>query len=120
MGDLTKNFSRSEFRCNCGKCGLDTIDSKTLEVVQAVRDHFAAPVNVSSGHRCPAWNKRVGGASNSQHLHGRAADISVKGIYPKAVYLWIKSAYPDVSLGLYKGFVHIDTRTSGPAYWDFS
>lgn len=33
------------------------------------------PIHVSSGYRCPELNARVGGARNSAHLSGLAADI---------------------------------------------
>jgi len=46
-------------------------------VLQPLRDYIG-PVNVSSGYRCPELNKAVGGAKNSQHLFGQAADI--KGV----------------------------------------
>ena len=34
-----------------------------------------AALKVSSGYRSPALNKAVGGAKNSAHLHGYAADV---------------------------------------------
>lgn len=37
------------------------------------------PVTVTSGYRCPALNAAVGGASNSAHLYGCAADIVIPG-----------------------------------------
>lgn len=46
-------------------------------ILQPLRD-FVGPVDVSSGYRCPALNKAVGGAHNSQHLYGQAADL--KGV----------------------------------------
>ncbi len=33
------------------------------------------PIHVNSGYRCLALNKKIGGARNSQHLYGLAADI---------------------------------------------
>jgi len=33
------------------------------------------PLRISSGYRCHRLNKAVGGAPNSQHLVGKAADI---------------------------------------------
>ena len=33
------------------------------------------PVMVSSGYRCPALNRAVGGSTNSQHMTGEACDI---------------------------------------------
>lgn len=119
MGDLSANFNRSEFRCKCGKCGLDTIDHATLEVLEAVRAHFGAPVTVNSGHRCFAYNRSVGGASDSQHLYGRAADITVKGVTPATVADFIENVLlkNKGGVGRYKTFTHVDTRTNGSARW---
>ena len=116
MNSLTPNFKRSEFACKCG-CGFDTIDARTLEVLQAVREHFAVPVVVTSAARCPDHNRAVGGARNSQHVYGRAADIQVRDVEPAAVFDWIAQQYPAASLGHYATFTHVDTRTSGPARW---
>lgn len=115
---LSKHFNRSEFACKCG-CGFDTIDAATLEILEAVREHFDSPVVVNSAARCASHNKAVGGSPNSQHLYGRAADIVVKGVAPKDVHRWIDANHPSASLGLYNSFVHVDTRTNGPARWKY-
>ena len=110
MGDLTKNFSRSEFACKC-KCGFDTIDFETVTILQKVADHFDKPVKVTSGARCFHHNKKVGGKPSSQHLKGRAADIQVSDTEPADVYEFLNSEYPDrLGLGKYNSFTHIDTR----------
>ncbi|MGM0825682.1 MAG: D-Ala-D-Ala carboxypeptidase family metallohydrolase [Pseudomonadota bacterium] len=113
---VSVHFARSEFECRCG-CGFDTIDAATLEILEAVRIHFDSPVAVTSGARCSAHNRSVGGAKSSQHLLGRAADIQVKGVEPDAVYAFIADNWPEASIGLYSSFTHVDTRTNGPARW---
>lgn len=40
------------------------------------------PLNVTSGYRCAALNKRIGGAASSKHLRGLAADIAQPGVTP--------------------------------------
>lgn len=114
---LSAHFKRSEFACSCG-CGFDSIDVETLEILEAVRTGFDAPVIVTSGARCEDYNRQVGGAENSQHLVGRAADIKVKGATPDEVSQYVIHRYPHASIGLYRTFVHIDTRTNGPARWE--
>src|SRR5690349_8791788 len=44
-----------------------------LEAIQAL---LGAPLEISSGYRCPALNEAVGGSSASQHLQGLAADFA--------------------------------------------
>lgn len=44
-------------------------------ILDPLREAWGAPIIVTSGYRCQKLNKAVGGASNSQHLYGQAADI---------------------------------------------
>ena len=37
---------------------------------------YGKPITVNSGYRCPKLNDAVGGAKNSQHMRGEAADIT--------------------------------------------
>lgn len=49
-------------------------------LLEDVRDVCATPVMVTSGYRCQELNDAVGGAKNSQHLTGCAADIKCAGL----------------------------------------
>ena len=44
-------------------------------VLEPLRAFAGKPIVISSGYRCPALNRAVGGASQSQHLRGEAADL---------------------------------------------
>ena len=111
MGDMTKNFSRHEFACKCG-CGLDNISAKLVLILQEVRDHFGLPIKVNSGLRCPKKNKKVGGAKNSQHLFGKAADIQIPGVSPKSIANYANTLMPGWGgIKPYKTFTHIDVRS---------
>ena len=50
------------------------------EVLEPLRQHVGKPIRISSGYRCPALNKAVGGVATSQHLTGEAADIHLDSI----------------------------------------
>ena len=118
MGDISPNFNRSEFACKCGQCGFDTVDAELLEVLEHLREAFDAPVTISSGCRCATHNKNEGGSDKSQHLYGRAADIKVQGATAELVYNYLDLKYPlKYGMGEYSSWVHIDTRTDGPARW---
>jgi len=113
MFKLSENLTRNEFKCNCGKCDYDTVDAELVVVVQGLRDHFNAPVKVTSGNRCPDYNIKVGGAKNSYHPRGRAADVQVAGVMPDDVYAYLVTKYPDqYGIGKYHSFTHIDTRST--------
>lgn len=110
MGDISTHFSRSEVTCKCG-CSQDTIDVVTVAVMEQVRDHFNAPIRVTSGNRCPAYNAKVGGAKSSQHLLGRAVDIQVEGVSPAQVFAYLDPIHTG-GLGSYPTFTHLDSRSS--------
>ena len=46
-------------------------------LLDPIREKWKAPILVNSGFRSSAVNKAVGGAANSQHLTGEAADITL-------------------------------------------
>lgn len=118
---LSKNFMLSEFACKGSSCCTAVmLDSKLVEYIQKIRDHFNKPVTINSGYRCPAHNKRVGGATGSYHVKGMAADISVKDTPPREVAKYAESIGIK-GIGLYETdedgwFVHIDTRTT-KSFW---
>lgn len=113
MTKLSDNFSRKEFKCNCGECDYDTVDAELVAVLQDLREAYNAPITVTSGNRCVSYNKKVGGGSKSYHIRGRAADIIVEGISPDEIYQYLNWKYPDqYGMGRYDDFTHIDTRNN--------
>lgn len=80
------------------------------------------PLFVVSGYRTPSWNAHVGGARYSQHVQGRAVDLSP----PRGVSLdelhqivldvahGVRYPYDDSWLirgvGRYGTFIHLDIR----------
>lgn len=111
---LSQHFTRAEFACRCG-CGFDTVDADLLALLENVRDHFAVPVTINCGCRCPEHNRAVGGEPQSQHMRGRAADIVVRGVDPQAVADYVDTLGA-AGVGRYATFTHVDTR-SGRARW---
>lgn len=63
-----------------------------VNVLQPLRDAIKKPVIVSSGYRCARLNSYIGGASNSQHVIGQAADIAVTGMTIKALFDFIRKS----------------------------
>ena len=92
---LTKNFTLHEMvrSCTAQRRGIDNTPSVEAlnnlghlcrEILQPIREMWHAPIIVSSGYRCPALNKAVGGVTNSDHIHGCAADIKTLADTPDA------------------------------------
>jgi len=112
---LSPNFRVREFASRCGADRVLICDNLVI-LLQQIRDHFGVPVTISSGFRTEAHNRAVGGAVNSQHMRGTAADIVVRGIAPIVVAQCAEHLGAG-GIGLYAGFTHIDTRT-GRVRWD--
>lgn len=56
---------------------IDNLKNLCTDVLEPLREHVRQPVLISSGYRSPELNKAVGGARNSQHMLGEAADIHI-------------------------------------------
>ena len=114
---LSKNFKVSEFKCNDGS---DTvlISDKLVGLLQNIRDHFGAAVTINSAYRTESYNKKIGGATKSQHVNGTAADIVVKGATPLEVAQYVEHIMPDSGgIGVYQSFTHVDVRANR-SRWD--
>ena len=49
-------------------------------VVEPLRQHSGVPIVITSGYRCPALNRAVGGSPTSQHLTGEACDLQIPSV----------------------------------------
>lgn len=113
---LSKNFKVREFACKDGSDEI-LIDDKLVNVLQHIRNTLGVSLTITSGYRTPEYNKRIGGATNSMHTKGMAADVCANGVDP-LVIAYIANKYLDdmggVELGSYailnSGYVHIDVR----------
>lgn len=109
---LSEHFTVREFACSDGSDEI-RIDTKLVNYLEQIRTHFGVPIHITSGYRSPSHNAKVGGAKNSYHMKGMAADVVAKGVDPKRI-----SQYAELigirGIGCYenKKFTHIDTRTS--------
>lgn len=80
-----KHFRLSEFinSVTAKRQGIDNTPSfevvdnlnRLADYLDSIREKYGKSIFISSGYRCPLLNQAVGGASNSQHLKGLAADL---------------------------------------------
>ena len=54
---------------------LENLTKLAQNVLEKIRTEYGKPIIVSSGYRCPKLNTKIGGAKNSDHMYGAAADI---------------------------------------------
>ena len=129
---LTKNFKLKEFDCKgtCKDCNnncsmpLDVYENviKLSVQLQFLRDYTGRAITINSAYRSPEHNAKVGGSPKSQHLLGKAADITIESLTPFQVFALIEELIDmglmlQGGLGLYDTFVHYDIRKT-KARWD--
>lgn len=123
---VSTHFFVREFRCNDGSDKI-LIDPALPKGLEEIWSYFAqkstnnsCTIKINSAYRTESWNKQQGGATNSRHLYGEAADIVVKiqkaigggleQVPPKEVY----DAAIDIGFNgaiVYSTFTHVDVRS---------
>lgn len=126
MTQLTANFNLDELvkseaalRLNIpnrpSKTAIANLTVLAEQVLQPIRNHFKQVVKINSGYRSPAVNEAIGGAANSDHMKGMAADIEIPGRSNAELAFWIRDnlKFTQVILEFYtpgvpnSGWVHV-------------
>jgi zinc D-Ala-D-Ala carboxypeptidase len=111
-GQLSAHFGSSEFACP--HCGAAVVVEHLVDVLERIRAHTNEPLHIVSGYRCPIHNVAVGGADDSQHMYGTAADIS-PGVPPA-----IAAHAGAIGIGTKDGLaIHVDVRPGRPVTWSY-
>jgi len=128
MTPLSKNFTLEEFYHSdtAQRLGISNVPGKNeiqfltelvTTILQPLRDYYNIPITIRSGYRSAPLNRAVGGANNSQHMKGQAADITIHGVANDLIYTYIRENLPFDQLILehvpasnpYLGWVHVST-----------
>ena len=117
----SRYFDPREFACKGGEQrGVVLLHRDLLQWLNAIRRTVNGPIIIRSGFRAPDWNARIRGAvPNSQHVLGRAADITTAGRAVRPSWALAKTAREvaeelgwakQVRVIEYPTFVHCDVR----------
>lgn len=123
LSHYSKNFPRRELDCKCGCVTPEKVVAhlaRLAESLEALRTLVGLPLQATCGYRCKTHNRAVGGVEGSEHTLGQAADVWVRGLTPGKLKAQAEKvpAFKAGGIGLYRGWVHVDIRTSGPARWN--
>lgn len=105
------HFAPREFACK--STGFVLIQPRLLDALEEMRAKVGGPLVVFSGYRSAKHNTDVGGAKNSQHTYGKAADIRAEPHGVDRLIAAARSIDEIRGIGRYGSFVHVDVR-SGP------
>jgi len=110
-----KHFSPEEFQCRCG-CGALVVDLILLKRLDLLRARVGEPLQITSGYRCPAHNKAVGGKSTSEHVDGQGVDIAAPSSWLKMKI--VREALPlgFNRVGIGQDFVHLGVSDTLPKH----
>ena len=108
----------AQFACKDKSFDEVLIDDALIDVIERLADHFKKAVVITSGYRPRVYNVRVGGAKNSQHIYGKAADIAIAGVEPLLICREAERMGLG-GIGLYatSASAHIDTRSGKVRWW---
>ena len=101
------------------KDGSDKVlySTELMAMLEKLRDYGGFTVHINSGYRSPSYNRRIGGASKSQHTLGTAADISVrkdgKTVSSKLICCLCQTLGFKGIAYISESAVHVDMRESG-------
>ena len=124
---LTTNFSLAELTASqvAARKGIpnnptagqiENLKKLCESILQPIRNHYDAPVIISSGYRSAELCINIGSSMNSQHAKGQAADLQVVGVDNKSLAKYIKENldFDQLILEFYKesegphsGWVHV-------------
>jgi uncharacterized protein YcbK (DUF882 family) len=110
---MTEHFKPWEFACP--HCGASIVRPELMLRLERLRTRVNKPIRIVSGYRCPVHNAAVGGARDSQHMYGSAADI------PAGIATQVDArAAGFTGIGL-KGrwAIHVDVRDEPRATWNY-
>ena len=71
---------------------VENLKRLCVELLEPIRALLGVPVHVNSGYRAPALNTLIGGAVDSAHMDGRAADLVPIGMSLTEAFARIHSA----------------------------
>lgn len=115
----SSHFSADDFRSKDG--ASLKIQRSTVEFADALVDRTGIRFQIISGHRSEARNKKIGGADDSQHVHGTAIDIDLTGLSKEQRRQLLTAALQMGArgVGLYSGgtSMHLDLRAATPRAW---
>lgn len=109
IDNLPPKFERAEVYCN--------LTALVDNLLDPIREKFAAPLIITSGYRTEELNALVGGACNSQHMTGEAVDFYLEGFSKMemaGVFFEISVEFDFDQLIYYKknGFIHMSYSRS--------
>lgn len=98
---------------------VNGLNPQLVQLMVRVQVHYGRSLHIISGCRSKKHNRRVGGATRSQHLHCKAVDFQIPGVskYKLAAYLRQMPGRGGVGTYCKSRFVHLDVGPKRQWHW---
>ena len=129
---LSEHFSLDEFVFSAtakamglnndpGSSELANLRFLCREVLEPARKVIGVPIHITSGYRCLALNRAVGGVAQSYHVRGLAADIHIESAAHASRLADALNAQPYCDLILVEhaqgtSWLHVQARKLSPRH----
>ena len=129
---LSEHFSLDEFTSSAtaqamgiindpGSLELENLRFLCREVLEPARKVIGEPIHITSGYRCLALNRAVGGVAQSYHVHGLAADLHIESDAHASRLADALNAQPYCDLILVEhahgaSWLHVQARSLSPRH----
>lgn len=108
-------FTRKEF--NCQETGENDMEESFIHALDILREKCGFPFSITSGFRSVTHSLEINKDQPGQHTKGIAADIAVANGNQRFLIMKHATDLGFSGVGIAKGFVHVDTRTTVPVAW---
>ena len=115
--DILDNFKLKELLTKNTKQTYTFLSLDVILLLDRIRKGWGKPLNINSSYRSISYNKSVGSNNASQHVVGKALDITPGLKDLKSFQKYVDSLNIIGGVGHYNTFTHIDTR-GVKARWD--
>lgn len=115
---LVPYFKVKEMRCKSGNTDVFLLCATLMEQLVDLRVQIGQPINIVSGYRTPAHNRKIKGAAQSRHMLGLAADISIAGMTGTDIAIHAHHAGFE-RIGIKEHTCHVDVDLPESDYFDF-
>ena len=129
---LSEHFSVDEFTFSAtaqamginntpGSLEIANLEFLCREVLEPARRVIGEPIHITSGYRCLALNRAVGGVAQSYHVRGLAADIHIESAAHASRLADALNAQPYCDLILVEhahgaSWLHVQVRRLSPRH----
>ncbi len=120
---LSPHFSTVEFDCRCGLCAQQSISMKLIDKLEDVREKYGAPITVTSGFRCQAYQSKLrktlppGNTAIGRSAHEDSIAADITGSELPALRAICEDNFSAV--GVADKFIHVDMRVDKVRRWTY-